>query len=282
MLKNRIVTTIWLVPILCLLIWFGEPYYTFAVGLVGFLAALEFFRLTKGIKAQGLEVFGIIWTLLLIAIKNPTVTGWITPYLDKELILPALITGGMAVSLVLLLLRKQKQGAFTDWSWTLAEILYIGWFLGYFITLRGLDGNAGRNWVFLAIFATAGSDITAFFIGSAIGKHKLAPSISPGKTWEGSIAGVLGTVGISLLFLLNTPLRLSDYVNWWQIIIIALLISVTGQLGDLVESLFKRNTGAKDSGNIFPGHGGMLDRMDSVVFATITVYYIVILFKLYS
>jgi phosphatidate cytidylyltransferase len=279
MLKDRIITTIWMVPILCALIWFGEPYFTIAAVVVGFLAATEFFRLTKGVKAQALTVFGIIWTLLLIAIRNPTVISWITPHFNKELLLPGIITAGMAVSLVLLLTRKQKQGAFTDWSWTLAEIMYIGWFLGYFISLRALD--SGRNWVFLAILATAGSDITAYFIGSAFGKHKLAPSISPGKTWEGSIAGVIGAVGISLLFLLPTALRLDNYVNWWQMVIIALAVSISGQLGDLVESLFKRNTGAKDSGTILPGHGGVLDRMDSAVFAVITVYYIVMLFKLY-
>ena len=87
---------------------------------------------------------------------------------------------------------------------------------------------------------------------------------------------------MSLLFLLPTPVQLTAYLNWWQLIIIGLLVSIFGQLGDLVESLFKRNTGVKDSGNIFPGHGGMLDRMDSIVFAVIVVYYIVMLFKLSS
>jgi phosphatidate cytidylyltransferase len=84
-------------------------------------------------------------------------------------------------------------------------------------------------------------------------------------------------VAVSLLFLLPTPLKLTAYLNWWQIIIVGILISIFGQLGDLVESLFKRNTGVKDSGNIFPGHGGMLDRMDSIVFAGVVVYYVVIL-----
>ena len=80
-----------------------------------------------------------------------------------------------------------------------------------------------------------------------------------------------------MFFLLNTPLHLNAYLNWWQMIIVGLLISIFGQLGDLIESLFKRNTGAKDSGNIFPGHGGMLDRMDSIVFAGVVVYYVVLL-----
>jgi len=278
MLKNRIITAVWAIPLIGVIIWFGEPYFTIFVAIVGLLAAIEFFRLTKEIKAQALAVFGIIWTTLLIVVRNPGIHSWLAACIDTELLVPAIITFGMAVSLILLLGRKQKQGAFTDWSWTLAEILYVGWLLGYLVALRGLDN--GKSWVFLAVFATFGSDSAAYFIGKAFGKHKLAPTISPGKTWEGSIAGLLGAVAISLLFLLPTPLQLTIYLNWWQLVLVGLLVSVSGQLGDLVESLFKRNTGAKDSGNIFPGHGGMLDRMDSIVFAAIAVYYVVVLFKI--
>jgi phosphatidate cytidylyltransferase len=146
------------------------------------------------------------------------------------------------------------------------------------VALRGLDN--GRSWVFLAIFVTFGSDSTAYFIGSSFGKHKLAPTISPKKTWEGAIGGMAGAAAVSLLFLCVKPVQLTSYLNWWQLVIIALAISAVGLMGDLVESLFKRNTGVKDSGSIFPGHGGMLDRMDSIVFAVVLVYYIVVLFKL--
>ena len=278
MLKNRIITTIWAVPLISIIVWFGEPYFTIVIAVVGLLAAMEFYRLSKGIKAQALAVFGIIWTLLFIIIRNPGLINAIAHYIDREVIFPIVITSGMAVSLFLLLTRKQKDGAFIDWGWTFAEVLYIGWFLGYFVALRGLDG--GRNWVFLAIFANMGSDSLAYFIGKAFGKHKLAPSISPGKTWEGTIGGVLGAVVVSLFFLLPTAVRLDAFLNWWQLVIVGVLISAFGQLGDLVESLFKRNTGAKDSGNIFPGHGGMLDRTDSMVFAVMVVYYVVVLFKL--
>ncbi len=278
MLKNRIITAAWAIPLLGVIIWFGEPYFTIFIAIVGLLAAVEFFRLIKGIKAQALTVFGIIWTILLIVIRNPGLHDWLAPYVDTELLVPAIITLGMAVSLILLLTRKQKHNAFIDWAWTFAGILYVGWLLSYSVALRGLD--AGRSWVFLAIFATFGSDSAAYVIGKTIGKHKLAPNISPGKTWEGSIAGLVGAVAVSLLFLLHTPVQLSGYLNVWQIIIIGLMVSIFGQLGDLVESLFKRNTGVKDSGNIFPGHGGMLDRMDSIVFAVIAVYYVVMLFKI--
>jgi phosphatidate cytidylyltransferase len=278
MLKNRIVTSAWAIPLLGVIIWFGDPYFTILIAVVGLLAAMEFYRLTKGLKAQPLTIFGVIWTILLIVIRNPTIHSWLASHIDVELLIPTIITFGMAVSLILLLTRKKKLGAFTDWAWTFAGILYIGLLLSYLVTLRGLDN--GRSWVFLAIFATFGSDSAAYFIGKTIGKRKLAPDISPKKTWEGAIGGLVGAAAVSLLFLLPTPVQLTAFLNWWQLIIVGLLVSVFGQLGDLVESLFKRNAGVKDSGNVFPGHGGMLDRMDSIVFAAVVVYYIVVLFKL--
>jgi phosphatidate cytidylyltransferase len=284
MLKNRIVTAIWAIPVLSLIIWFGEPYFTIAAAVIGLLAAIEFFRLTKELKTQTLSIFGIVWTVLIIVARNAGINRWLDGRLDPGLLLPAIITSGMVVSLAILLTRKQKSGAFADWSWTLAEILYIGWFLGYFVALRGLGGSGttiGRNWVFLAIFTSFGCDSAAYFIGSAFGKHKMAPEISPKKSWEGCVGGLLGGVLVSLFFVLNTPIGVSHFLNWWQLVIIGLLISVFGQLGDLAESLFKRNTGVKDSGNLFPGHGGMLDRIDSLVFAAIVVYYAVVFFKLY-
>jgi len=132
----------------------------------------------------------------------------------------------------------------------------------------------GRNWVFLALFATFGSDTAAFFAGRALGRHKLSPHISPQKTWEGAIAGLLGAIVISLLFTIPTPLSLP--LSYGQAILLGLLVSIFGQLGDLAESLLKRSMGVKDSGRLVPGHGGFLDRMDSIVFASIVVYYYVV------
>jgi phosphatidate cytidylyltransferase len=131
--------------------------------------------------------------------------------------------------------------------------------------------NEGRNLVFLTLFTTFASDTAAFFVGRAVGKHKLAPDISPAKTWEGAVAGGAGAILISLFFILPTPLSLP--LTWWQAALLGLLVSIFGQLGDLAESLFKRNMGVKDSGTFLPGHGGLLDRLDSIVFAGVVVYY---------
>jgi len=135
--------------------------------------------------------------------------------------------------------------------------------------------DEGRNWVFFAMFTTWASDTIAFFIGRRFGKRKLAPSISPSKTWEGAVGGIIGAMAMSVLFFAPTPLHLS--LAPWQAILLSLLVSVVGQLGDLAESLLKRNMGVKDSGTSVAGHGGFLDRLDSVVFAGIVVYYYALL-----
>jgi phosphatidate cytidylyltransferase len=165
------------------------------------------------------------------------------------------------------LIWRREKGILSTWAWTVAGIFYIGLLLSYLVDLR-LD--AGRNWVFLAILATFGSDTMAYFIGRMFGRHKMAPRISPNKTWEGAAAGVAGAIAISLLFTISWPLQLP--INYGQAILLGVLISVFGQFGDLLESLLKRYAGVKESGSLIPGHGGLLDRMDSVVLAGVVVY----------
>jgi phosphatidate cytidylyltransferase len=171
--------------------------------------------------------------------------------------------------LIFLLWRKGKENAFASWAWTIAGILYIGWILSYLIALRNLEN--GRDWVILAIGCTFASDICAYLVGRAIGKHKLAPYISPKKTWEGSAGGALGAIVISILVVWGFGLP----VSYGEAVILGLLISAAGQIGDLIKSLFKRNTGVKDSSQAIPGHGGFLDRMDSQAFAGVAVYFYV-------
>ena len=266
MLKKRVITAICGIPLLVVAVWFDNPlpWFTILVAIWGLLAVYEFYRLCSSTKASPLTYFGLIWTLLFI----------LRPHLDYAQATPILLTSAVALSLILLLIRRQKEKAFTDWAWTIAGILYIGWLLSHWVALRGLDD--GRNWVFFALLTTFASDTAAFFIGRAWGKHHLAPKISPAKTWEGAVAGVIGAGLVGWLFTLSTPLQL-PFDFWWQAILLALAVSLIGQLGDLAESLLKRNTEVKDSGNLLPGHGGFLDRIDSIVFAGIVVYYYVVL-----
>ena len=265
MLKKRVITALCGIPFLIAAVWFDKPlpWFLIVVAIWGVLAAFEFYRMVADSKVPPLTYFGLIWTLLFI----------LSPHFDYDILAPPLLlTSAVILPLIWLILRPQKEGTLIGWAWTIAGILYIGWLLSYLVALRELDD--GRNWVFFALFATFVSDTAAFFTGRALGKHSLAPHISPKKTWEGAIAGVLGAIIVSLLFITPTPLSLP--LSYGQAILLGLLVSIFGQLGDLAESLLKRSMGVKDSGRLVPGHGGFLDRMDSIVFAGIVVYYYVI------
>jgi len=278
MLKKRVITALWGIPLLITIIWFGEPWFTILVAIWGLLAAFEFYRMVAVSKVSPLTYFGLIWTLLFILSPH---YEFFFPRVEYKVLTPFLLTLMVALSLICLLLRRQKEEAFIGWAWTIGGILYVGWLLSYLVALRGgyypllITKTAGRNLVFLALFTTFASDTAAFFVGRALGKHHLAPRISPGKTWEGAMAGVFGAIIVSLLFTISTPLHLP--LTYWQAILLGLLVSVFGQLGDLVESLLKRNMGVKESGTLIPGHGGVLDRIDSIVFAGIVVYYYAIM-----
>jgi phosphatidate cytidylyltransferase len=256
MLRKRVITALWGVPVLIAAIWFDEPlpWFTVLAAVGGLLAVLEFYRMANS-KVLPLTCFGLVWTLLFI----------LHPHCGYKLIVPLLLTSAIVLSLILAVLIPQKEGAFTNWAWIMAGILYVGWLLSYLVALR-LD--AGRGWLFLAIIATFGSDTAAYFVGRALGRHRLAPLISPAKTWEGTIAGIFGGIIGSLIIVAIFSLP----VSYAQAIILGILVSIFGQLGDLAESLLKRNMGVKESGNLMPGHGGILDRMDSIIFAGVVVY----------
>jgi phosphatidate cytidylyltransferase len=270
MLKKRLVTALWGIPLIIVAVWFDTPivWFTLLAAVCGGLGVFEFYRLAGILKTIPLAISGVIITILFI----------IYPHIRYSFNLPPaslVLTGVVLLSLIMLVFLPKEEGLFIRWTTMAAGILYVGWMLSFLISLRLETGTAafpeaGRNFVFLALFATFGSDTAAYFIGKAIGKHKLAPRISPGKTWEGTAAGIIGGIIICLLFTLDTPLQLP--LNYWQAVLLGVLVSVFGQIGDLVESLLKRNYGVKDSGSLMPGHGGILDRMDSVLLAGVVVY----------
>lgn len=254
-MKQRVLTALWGLPLLVACVWFGTPWFSILVAIIAFLCAWEFYRLAVRSGGEPLTIIGLIWILLFIA--NAHFDSSFTPFLlASAVFFPLLAT-----------LFRRRESIFTSWAWTLLGILYIGWMLSHYISLRELA--QGRDWVLFALLSTFACDTFAFFVGRAIGRHPLAPGISPGKTWEGGVAGFLAAIGAALLLdaLLNLPL------GYIKAIFLGCLIGIFAQLGDLVESLLKRNAGVKDSGNLIPGHGGVLDRMDSVVFVGIIVYY---------
>ena len=260
MLRQRILTAIIGLPLLITIIWFGQPWFTLAIAAMAILGSLEFYRMASHSQIQPITYFGVAWVLLLV----------LSPHCPHAVTTPFLITSGILISMIWLLFRSPREHAFNNWAWTMAGILYVGWMLSHWVDLRNLE--AGKEWVFWAMFTTIANDSSAFFCGRAWGRRPLASAISPAKTWEGAIGGLLAGIIASLILgiLFSLPL------HYWQMALLGGVISVFAQLGDLVESLLKRNTETKDSGKLLPGHGGILDRIDSLMFTGVVVYYCVV------
>ena len=264
MLKHRVITATIGVPLIILVIWFGNPWFTILIAAAALVGTYEFYHMADFDRRAPLLYLGLLWALALV----------LSPHYGSPDVLPIAITAAMLISLIFLLRHPSRERAFRNWAWAIAGALYVGWMLSYWLNLRGLED--GRNWVCLAMLTTFANDTGAFFIGRARGKRKLAPVISEGKTWEGAIGGlicaILGAIVIATVLNLISPFAFS----YWQIILLGFLVGLFAQLGDLVESLLKRNMGVKESGNLLPGHGGILDRFDSLIFVGVVVYYYII------
>jgi phosphatidate cytidylyltransferase len=172
--------------------------------------------------------------------------------------------------------ERGRDPAATDFTVTTAGILYLGWLGAYLIELRNLEN--GLWWLLIVLPAVWVADSMAYFIGKGFGKHPLSPRLSPKKTWEGFWGGaVFGTLAGAGLALLWQSLGLLA-VTWWQGTLLGFVLAVLTVLGDLGESMLKRQAGLKDSSNIIPGHGGVLDRIDSWLWAGVLGYFFITLF----
>lgn len=254
----RLLTALVGLPLLVAAIWYGNAWLTPLVALIACLGLWEFYRLASRSGASPPLGFGILWSLAIVA----------NGYLEGAYTLPVM-SGGVLLSLLWLLGRRNPVGALTTWGYTLAGPLYIAWTLSHGLLLRELD--LGREWLLLALLTTFATDSAAFLVGRPLGRHKLSPSLSPKKTWEGAGAGLLGAVAaaVALALLLKLPLSL------WGAGLLGATLGVLTQAGDLAESLLKRSAGATEAGWLLPGHGGFLDRLDSVVFTIPFMYYVV-------
>jgi phosphatidate cytidylyltransferase len=266
MLKHRVITAAIGVPIIILAIWFGDPWpwFTLLIVAAALAGTYEFYHMADFDRREPLIYLGLVWTLALV----------LSPHYRDLDVLPIVITATMLISLIWLLPRPSREKAFHDWAWTIVGALYVGWMLSYWLNLRALTD--GRNWVYLAMFTTFANDTGAFFIGRAWGKRKLASTISAAKTWEGAIGGLISAILAAVVIAMVLNLISPFILKYWQIILLGFLISLFAQLGDLVESLLKRNMGVKESGSLLPGHGGILDRFDSLIFVGAMVYYYII------
>jgi phosphatidate cytidylyltransferase len=164
-------------------------------------------------------------------------------------------------------LRPDFERGFTDLGLLTLGVLYVGLLLPHFYWLRNLVH--GPQWVTFVIAIGMAGDSGGYFVGHAFGRHKLIPRVSPGKTVEGALGIILGSLAAGAA----AKLILLPERSWGEMMALAFTMAVIGQIGDLGESVMKRTFGAKESGWIFPGHGGVLDRIDSLLFPVTLVYY---------
>jgi len=263
---SRLLTGVGLVLVSAFFIWTPHLHTAFAI-LVMLFAVIginEYYSMAwhKGLTS---EIFGGM--LSVIAMHTA-----------------ALVFGAAALNLVFYLcvvalawlhiLRKHR--TISGIAVTMFGILYVGWLPAHFILLHE-DPQLGAGMVTLLIVAVALSDTGAFFSGKAFGKHKLAPVTSPNKTWEGAIGGtVTAMLGMTLIYWLRHSLGWEAWPDWslMRYLATGFALAFLGQIGDLVESLLKRDADFKDSGTILPGHGGVLDRCDAMLFSAPLLYYI--------
>ncbi len=257
MFKERIISAALLIPIAFVLLYLGGWWFVALVALFVGIAGHEAYAMLRRKGYTPFEMWGIGISLafLLLSVVFPT-PGWMTYF----------ITGAVIVTLVRALAQRTEAPA-TDWALTLGVALYLGVLAHYAPLLRARP--RGFWWVVVALGLTWITDSGAFFIGTAVGKHRMAPRLSPKKTWEGTIGG--GVVGV-LAAVALVPLVLPA-VSVGQSALLGAAVATMAPLGDLVESMFKRQCGVKDSGHLIPGHGGALDRIDSLLFVFPTVYW---------
>jgi len=170
---------------------------------------------------------------------------------------------------ILFLFRfKEIEQVHYQFGWLLFGLFYVALLLGHLVPLRLL--NYGQEWVFMTLVVIMGCDSFAYFIGRKLGRRKLYEAVSPNKSIEGALGGLAGSVFAVLI----AKYSFMPFLGLMDGLLIGLLLGTAGQLGDLFESLLKRACGVKDSGSMIPGHGGMLDRLDSLLFAFPLVFYI--------
>jgi len=259
----RVITALVAIPLLILIIGWGWPWlFSLVVFLVTAAALGEYFFVAFPRRRKE-RLMGIFFGLLIpLGIFLPSVGD------------PGLWLGGilMVIFSIYLLLGGTLQERFQHLGWTLLGGFYIGYLVPHFVLLyRSSDGRA---WLFFVLLVVMAGDTAAYFVGTWLGKRKLAPEISPGKTVEGAV----GSVGASVLAGVLGGRFLLPGLAWTETLLLSSILSLLGQTGDLFESWIKRVFSVKDSAALLPGHGGLLDRMDSLIFPVVFATYYLRLF----
>lgn len=274
MILQRAAVMLTLGPLALLLIYLGGWFFFVPVLVLLLIAANEFVRM-----AGELDVQVPVWLVMASVVGQVSAAGLSSA--ETAAFLPGLaLIVSLFVALVLSLRQFESGGSHASLSLftTIAAIIYIGWLGSHLLLLRNIDpmrGSIGWQWTAVAIVATWIADTGAYLVGSfltgkLLGRHPFTPRLSPKKTWEGYLGGVLiGSIAGIVVGVLMFDMAVLP------VVIVSVLLASIGTAGDLMISMLKRESGVKDSGNLFPGHGGALDRLDSLLWAVATAYYIV-------
>ncbi|APB30988.1 phosphatidate cytidylyltransferase [Vagococcus teuberi] len=251
-MRQRVITAVVALILFIPLIVIGQMPLQIVMAMLGGIAVYELFRM-KGLEIKTPEgILAIIGTILLILPRST----WYE-------FLPRTVTGNtlfylIVMALLVLPVFSKNEFTFDNVGFPVLVSLYIGTGFQNFISAR----ETGLHVLMYALFIVWSTDIGAYMVGRKYGQRKLASDISPNKTIEGSLGGIASAMVVSLVYTMIWPMT----YNIFAMLLLTILFSIVGQLGDLVESSYKRYYGVKDSGNILPGHGGILDRFDSLLF----------------
>lgn len=266
MFLQRALVTFTLGPLALYLVYLGGWFYFLPIAIILLWATYEYVHLFRLHHWQvSLWIVGTAVAGLLI------ISQWFNPfYLAPALLICLMIP--MAYALILYE-RRQSQSSLADWMVMVGGILLLGWVGGHFFLLRRVEDMAWQ-WTMLALLSTWIADSGAYVVGKflagkILGRHKLAPRLSPNKTVEGYLGGIFFSLLLTLAIAKYLTLPFAPALS------IALFASIVSPLGDLAISMIKREVGVKDSGALFPGHGGALDRIDSLVWSVAAAYYFV-------
>ena len=279
---QRSLTALVGIPILVGAIWLGAPWLTVLVVAVGLATIWELYRMTPAGVGPLPIVLGAAWVLAMLS-GAQAASGR-----DNFLIISGgVLAAGSFVALLWFIAFYRGDDSVGNKNipiglgYLILGPIYVGFLLAHVLMLREITGSGaeiegtsdfGRSWLLFALLVTFAVDTGAYLVGRSVGRRPMAPNISPNKTWEGSLGGFASAVAAALVLGLVFDLG----VPAWQQAMIGGVVGVVGQWGDLIESKLKRIADLKDASSIIPGHGGLLDRLDSVLLTLPAVYYLIV------